>query len=130
MINDAIDIIVQDLANAQTAANCDFGFVLRMILQRGAEEANYLSFWHEGRSAAEYKRIRIQLEGLIADLPKMLDGDGNVPPRHRAILREAFTLARYLIAIEREQTAGQLDMLDERLKTPRCRENRLTLEAA
>ena len=130
MINDATNIIVQDLMKTQTAANCDFRYVLRLVLQRGAEEANYLSFRHEGKTAAEYKRIRIELEGLIADLPRVLDRDGNVLGYHRPIFREAVTLARYLIAIEREQTASQLDLLDEWLGSPRSYRDHLTSKAA
>lgn len=100
--------------------NCDFSFVLHNILYRGAEEANYLAFQFSSNEGDAFRRIRFYLEGMIADLPHMLGCDGNVLHRHnRPILRAAVTLARYLIAIEREQTAKQLDMLDERLRDRR-----------
>lgn len=54
----------------------------------------------------------------------MLDSEGNALHRHRATIRKAVTLARLLIAIERDQTAGQLDMLDERLRIPHRSEDR------
>jgi len=123
--------IYKILGRSYDPRNCDFSFVLRNILCRGAEEANYLAFQFSGDEGDAFRRIRIYLEGIIADLPHMLDREGNVLHRHhRPILREAVTLARYLIAIEREQTAGQLDMLDERLRNPRCRESRPTWKAA
>jgi hypothetical protein len=123
-------IIYQILAQAYDTTNSDFRFVLRNILSRGAEEANYLSFQFEGEDGEEFRLIKNRLEGVISDLPQLLDGDGNVLHQHRAAVREAITLARYLIAIERDQTAGQLDMLSERLKDRRCHKRRCELMAA
>ncbi|WP_244042537.1 hypothetical protein [Methylobacterium sp. J-030] len=70
------------------------------------------------------------LEGIISELPFLLDSAGNVLRRHRPTVRMAVGTARYLIAIEREQTAGQLDMLDERLRNPRRGQERPILKAA
>lgn len=123
-------IIYQILSQAYDASKSDFRFVLRNILCRGAEEANYLSFQFEGEAREEFRLIKNRLEGVISDLPQMLDGDGNVLRQHRATVRDALTLARYIIAIERDQTAGQLDMLERRLRNRRCHKRRCELMAA
>lgn len=115
------DVIYQILGRAYDTANSDFRFVLHNILCRGAEEANYLSFQFEGEAGEEFRLIKNWLEGVISDLPQMLDGDGNVLRQHCAAVREAVTLASYLICIERDQTAGQLDMLEGRLRNRRGR---------
>jgi hypothetical protein len=130
MTNSNYDHFIEILIRAYDTTNCDFRFVLRNILCRGAEEANYLSFQFEGKVAEAFRRAKIYLEGIVSDLPHMLDGDGSVLHRHRATIREAVTLARYLIAIERDQTAGQLDMLEERLRNPRRSEDRRMSKAA
>lgn len=130
MIHSDCDHIYEILSRAYNTTDCDFRYVLRNILNRGVEEATYLSFQSEGRMREQFRNDKIWLEGIVSDLPSMLDRDGDVLHRHRATIRGAVTLARYLIAIEREQTAGQLDMLTERLRNPRCRESRLTLKAA
>jgi hypothetical protein len=130
MPNPNYDNIYKILTHAYDSTNCDFSFVLRNILYRGAEEANYLSFQFDGDDGEELRRDKIYLEGIISDLPHMLDSEGNALHLHRATIRAAVTRARYLISIEREQTAGQLVMLDERLRNPRHFKGRVTLKAA
>lgn len=110
------DCIFEDLMNTATAKNCDSRYVLRNILSRGAEEANYRFFLSEGTKAQEYKQIRYKLESFVDERPGMFDRDGIVLRQHRATLREAVVLSRYLIAIEREETASQFEMLEERLR--------------
>lgn len=129
MIDSNYHHIYAILTRAYDYPNCDFRFVLRNVLNRGAEEANYLSFQFEGNDSEEFRRAKIYLEGIISNLPHMLDREGNALHRHRATIRKAVTLARYLIAIERDQTAGQLDMLDERLRNPRCSKDRMARAA-
>lgn len=103
---------------------------MRNILSRGAEEANFLSFQFKGEEGEKFRRAKIYLEGAILDLPDMLDHEGNVFPHCQPIILEAVTLARYLIAIEHAQTAGQLDMLDERLEECPCCECQGKLKVA
>jgi hypothetical protein len=102
------EILVQAINNR----NCDSRSVLRNILYRAAEEANYLSFQFDGDDRADLKQARIHLEGVIADLPLMLDDGRNVLHRHRATISDALTLAGYLIAIDRAQTASHLNWLE------------------
>jgi hypothetical protein len=112
--------IYKILTRAYDTKNCEYRFVLRNILYKGAEEANYLSFQFDGDDSDEFRQARIYLEGVILDLPDMLDHQGNVLAHRRSTISEAVTLARYLIAIESSQTAGQLDMLEERLEGCSC----------
>lgn len=124
------DFIFQDLVNASAVTSCDFRYVLRNLLSRGAAEANYRFFMSEGVKAEEYKRLNGRLESLIDELPIMFDRDGIVPRHHRATLREALAVSRHLIAIEREETATQFEILEKRLKNPRRRCSCRELKAA
>ncbi len=98
MPNPNYDNIYEILARAYDATNCDFWFVLRNVLYRGAEEANYLSFQFDDDDGKDFKRNKIYLEEMILNLPDMMDHQGNVLTRHRDDISEALTLARYLIA--------------------------------
>lgn len=93
---------------------------MRNILSRAAEEANYLSFQFEGGDSEKFRQAKIYLEGVVLDLPDMLDHQGNILAHCRFTISEAVTLARDIIAIERHQTAGQLDMLEDRLEGCPC----------
>lgn len=125
MISTDYNCIYEDLMNASATTNCDFRYVLRNLLSRGADEANYRLFLSKGEKAEKYRRLRDKLESLVEELPRMFDRDGNVLRQHRATLREALAVSRYLIAIEREETATQFEILEERLKNRhRCRSYR------
>ncbi|WP_139342590.1 hypothetical protein [Methylobacterium radiotolerans] len=112
--------IHQILALANDATNCEFRPILRNVLYRASEEANYLSFQFDGDESEEFKKAKIYLEWIILDLPDMLDYRGNILPHCRSTILEAVALARYLIAIERAQTVAQLDMLEGRLEGCAC----------
>jgi hypothetical protein len=118
------------LRNSCIEIDSDFRFVLRNVLYRGAEEANYLSFQFDGDDSEAFRRARIYLEGIILDLPDMLDHHGNVLPHCRVTILEAVTLARYLMSIEWQQAAAQLDMLEEQLEGCPCFECQGTLKVA
>lgn len=120
MPNPNYEYIYEILTRAYDHRNCDFMFVLRNILYRGSEEANYLSFQFDDDDGERFRQVKIYLEGIILDLPDMLDHQGNVLAHCRSTILEAVTLSRYLIAIERAQTASQLDMLEERLEGCPC----------
>jgi hypothetical protein len=124
------DNIYKILTYAYDSTDCDFSFVLRNILYRGAEEANYLSFQFDDDDGDELRRARIYLEGIILDLPDMMDHQGNVLPHCRSTILGAVTLSRYLIAIERVQTASQLDYLEEQLEECPCSECQSELKVA
>ncbi|MCJ2063376.1 hypothetical protein MKK63_11715 [Methylobacterium sp. J-088] len=112
--------IQEILAQATSVEDCDSRFVLRNVLYRASEEANYLSFQFDGDDGAGFKQARLYLEGIIADLPDMLVDGGNVLQRHHATISGALTLAHDLIAIERSQTISQLDWLEEQFMGCPC----------
>lgn len=120
MTNATCSNICKILTNSYGAMDCDFRFVLRNILSRAAEEANYLSFQFEDVDSGEFRQAKIYLEGIVLDLPDMLDDRGDVFAHCRLTISKAVTLARYLIAIEQHQTVGQLDMLERTLKEHSC----------
>ena len=130
MITTKYNYIYEDLMNASATTNCDFRYVLRNLLSRGAAEANYRFFLSEGEKAEEYKWLKVELESLIDDLPGMFSSEGIVIREHRATLRKALAVSRYLIAIEREETASQFEILEKRLKNPRRHRSYRGLKAA
>ncbi|WP_159392770.1 hypothetical protein [Methylobacterium sp. C1] len=120
MIYEKYNRLYEIIINRYGAEDCEFRFVLRSILHRGAEEANFLSFQFDGDDGREFRRASIYLEGVILDLHEMLDDRGNVLPHSHSAISQAVALARFFIAIENEQTAGLLNMLEERLEGCPC----------
>jgi hypothetical protein len=120
VIHENYNRVYEIIVNQFDTEDCEFRFVLRNILHKGAEEANYLSFQFDGDDGGEFRRASLYLEGVILDLPDMLDDRGNVLPHSRFAISQAVALARFFIAIENEQTAGLLNMLEERLEGCPC----------
>jgi len=113
--------LYQDFSNANYTSNCDLRYVSRNLLNRGVEEAQFRYMLSDGQQAEAYKRLKLTLLKVIDGLDTMITEDGAIIYRYRHILRQALVYARYLIAIEREETASQFEMLEARLRNPRGR---------
>lgn len=116
---DIEDYIYEDITKANHISNCDLRYVLRNIIHRGIEEANYRYMLSNGSKAIAYRRLKLLLIRTIDDLDVAVNADGEIVHRHRHTLRQALAYARYLTAIEREETASQFEILEDRLKNPR-----------
>ncbi|WP_449411627.1 hypothetical protein [Methylobacterium komagatae] len=109
--------LFQDFTKSNHISNCELRYVLRNLLSRGAEEANYRYMLSDGAKAEAYKRLKLMLLQAIDDLEAIITDDGTIVLRHRKALRQALVYARHLIAVEREETATQFEILEEKIKS-------------
>lgn len=118
MFKDKIELyLFQDFSKSNYISNCDSRYVLRNLLSRGAEEANYRYMLSEGEKAEAYKHLKLMLLRVIDDLEAMITDDGTIVRRYRNALRQALVYARYLIAVEREETATHFEILEAKLRS-------------
>lgn len=109
--------LFEDIVKMNKTLDCELRYVLRNLLSRGAEEAHFRYMLSDGQKAQAYKHLKLMLLRAIGDLEAMITEDGSIVHHHQNALRQALVYARYLIAIEREETATQFDIIGERLKS-------------
>lgn len=117
MTYNEIDLhLFEDIMRSSKTSICELRYVLRNLLSRGAEEAHFRYMLSDGQKAQAYKYLKLMLLRVIDELEAMITEDGSVVHHHRNALRQALVYARYLIAIEREETASQFELLENKLR--------------
>lgn len=114
--NDIALYLFEDIAKVNKTSICELRYVLRDLFCRGLEEAHFRYMLSDGEKAQAYRHLKLMLLRVFDDLEAMITEDGLIVHQHRAVLCKALVYVRYLIAIEREETASQFEMLENQLR--------------